>query len=993
MGLMINDQKFQEYYRLLNKSQKQAVDTIEGPVMVVAGPGTGKTQILTLRIANILRLSDTKPEQVLALTFTKSGTNEMRRRLTEIVGPMAYSVNLHTFHGFCEEIIKRFPEEFPNLINRKSVSDVKQVEILSTCLQEVGGNLKSFIDPLFYLKSVLTEINNLKRENISPLDFKVIAKDMETTFLANPDLYNQKGKYVGLMKSKYQTASKKIARNLDLALVYEKYEKALAVEKLYDYADMILMVVNRLTENLDFRLEVQEEYQYILADEHQDANGAQNRLLELLADYHEQPNLFIVGDEKQAIYQFQGASLDNFDHFLKLYPETKVIALSFNYRSRQAVLDPAFDLIKNSTDLPSERLTPLEAQTGDKKTSPAIVVRQFNHLESENHYVASKIKQLLTEDKISTIAVLYRNNKHITDLLPELDQLDITYELKADTNILADYEINKFLIILRAIVDLNNEPDLVQAMHFSIFNLPRLAIYEWLAEAKKRNLSLAKLNLMTDFESTEIKTWWNKMITWNELAHNDLLLPVLHQLLTETKLVESWLSLPQAYLKISYLKRLIKEAESLVREKPEAKLVDFLNHLDLIIKHNITLTTDEVKPIGSRLKLMTTHRAKGLEFDYVFIIKAVDGHFGNRREINYFDIPKRGSDKIKIDRLADDRRLFFVALTRAKTEVNISYALIDETGRERLPTRFITEIKSDLLFFEDMAKVEETYVKDLDFNLKLNTSNSNLSQIEIDYWRQVFLSRPLSVTALNNYLTCPAQYFFRNLMQLPEPAKRHLLFGQAIHGALEQLFRQAKKTDKLPTKVSLLKSFEHNLKNLPLTSVDRQELLTKGQTILDGYYKTWAKTWSLNVLVEQKVIIPDFYKDVSLVGKLDKVEFTESGLVTVVDYKTGKPKTRGEIEGKTKNSTGNLKRQLTFYKLLLDLADRNFDFGLGRLDFVEPDQKGRYVREDFEITDNEVAELKATIEKMITEVLANSFWSNPCLQKDCDYCRLKKLLF
>ena len=130
MGLMINDQKFQEYYRLLNKSQKQAVDTIEGPVMVVAGPGTGKTQILTLRIANILRLSDTKPEQVLALTFTKSGTNEMRRRLTEIVGPMAYSVNLHTFHGFCEEIIKRFPEEFPNLINRKSVSDVKQVEIL-----------------------------------------------------------------------------------------------------------------------------------------------------------------------------------------------------------------------------------------------------------------------------------------------------------------------------------------------------------------------------------------------------------------------------------------------------------------------------------------------------------------------------------------------------------------------------------------------------------------------------------------------------------------------------------------------------------------------------------------------------------------------------------------------------------------------------------------------------------------------------------------------
>ena len=311
--------KFEIEYKKLNKAQKEAVDSIEGPVMVIAGPGTGKTSILTLRIANILKKTDATPDSVLALTFTKSGAYSMRKKLADIIGSSAYKVGIFTFHSFCEDIIKNYPEEFPRIIGANSITDIDQIKILEKIIDDTKLEiLKPYGDVYHYVRPIISEIDNYKKENVGPEDLENILKKQEKEFKGLDDLYHDKGKYKGEMKGKYKDLLKSIEKNKELQKIYTKYEKALEKERLYDYQDMILEVIKAMESNKDLLLTLQEKYQYVLADEHQDANNSQNKILELISGFHNDPNIFIVGDEKQAIFRFQGASLENFLYFKKL---------------------------------------------------------------------------------------------------------------------------------------------------------------------------------------------------------------------------------------------------------------------------------------------------------------------------------------------------------------------------------------------------------------------------------------------------------------------------------------------------------------------------------------------------------------------------------------------------------------------------------------------------------------------------------------------------
>jgi DNA helicase-2/ATP-dependent DNA helicase PcrA len=362
----MNTKHFDELYKKLNLRQREAVDAIEGPVMVVAGPGTGKTQILTLRIANILKKTDTPPDAILALTFTEAGVAAMRKRLVEIIGSSAYRVGIFTFHSFCNDIIKRFPEQFPRIIGSINISDIDKISVIKELLDngaalrghdaDLRGKkfktpkidlkiLRPYGDTFYYLHPVRQKISELKRENISPDDLELKIKKLKLEIEAIPDLHHEKGAYKGKIKGKYESTLKNIEKLKELLKLYRAYEKVLEERKLYDYEDMILEVIRALEEDEAFRLQVQEEYQYVLADEHQDANNAQNRVLELLTSFHQNPNLFIVGDEKQAIFRFQGASLENFQFFQKKFPKARMIILEDNYRSTQTILDAAHSLL------------------------------------------------------------------------------------------------------------------------------------------------------------------------------------------------------------------------------------------------------------------------------------------------------------------------------------------------------------------------------------------------------------------------------------------------------------------------------------------------------------------------------------------------------------------------------------------------------------------------------------------------------------------------
>ena len=321
---------FKKAYGALNTAQKEAVDTIEGPVLVIAGPGTGKTQILTLRIANILLSTDTAPENILALTFTESGARAMRERLRSFVGAVAYRVPIYTFHGFAGDLIRQYPDSYSNIIGGRPASELEKVELIETILDDSEFKLlRPLGNPAYYVRAILHTIATLKQEYLEPDKLGAIINEQEAVLASMPKLH-EKGAHKGKVKGDYQKLEKTIAKNHELLAVYRRYQSLLREQNLYDFDDMMLESVHALNSNEDMLRDLQENYQYLLADEHQDVNASQNRILELLAAYHERPNIFVVGDEKQAIYRFQGASLENFLYFEDKFPNTTTIALTEN---------------------------------------------------------------------------------------------------------------------------------------------------------------------------------------------------------------------------------------------------------------------------------------------------------------------------------------------------------------------------------------------------------------------------------------------------------------------------------------------------------------------------------------------------------------------------------------------------------------------------------------------------------------------------------------
>ncbi len=325
----MTSEEFEKQYKGLNKAQKEAVDTIEGAVMVVAGPGTGKTKTLTLRIANILLKTQVNPENILALTFTEAAAHEMRKRLLSIIGQDAYRVDITTFHSFANNFIKNHQEEFAHIISSESINEIDQLEIVDSCINYLPLNiLRPLGDLNYYVKPSVGMINKLKQENVSPSDFKKGLDQFEKDLKSKDDLYHEKGAHKGKMKSQYKRMNDDLLKNRELLEVYKLYQDKLNEQKKYDYTDMLLEVIKKLQEH-DYLLQyLQEKYQYFLVDENQDTNSSQNKIVELVSNYFDNPNLFIVGDEKQAIFRFQGATLSNFYNFRKKYPASKLINLS-----------------------------------------------------------------------------------------------------------------------------------------------------------------------------------------------------------------------------------------------------------------------------------------------------------------------------------------------------------------------------------------------------------------------------------------------------------------------------------------------------------------------------------------------------------------------------------------------------------------------------------------------------------------------------------------
>lgn len=979
-GKSQDDTAFKAAYAALNAAQKEAVDSTEGPVMVIAGPGTGKTQILALRIANILKKTDSRPENVLTLTFTDAGSHAMRDRLRRYIGDAAYHVGVHTFHSFAGELIKRYPDSYPSIIGGRPINDIEHLDILEEIIN--SGQfplLRPTGDPLYYIKKLPGAIADLKKENITPDELSSRLATLEEQLKEEPQ-YHEKGAHKGKVRGAYAAAEKRLNKLRELLNVYKLYQAALKERHLFDFEDMILETVKALENNEDMLLDLQETYHYLLADEHQDVNQAQNKILELLADYHEQPNIFVVGDEKQAIYRFQGASLENFLFFQNRFPDTKVISLTDNYRSSQSILDITHDMIRTDDTELSKLRVPLTA-AGQKEKSRQ-ERRLFSHQGIEDEWIVKEIENTLNEGTPpEEIAVIVRYNRDVEYLATLLRSHKINVNPSADSDILSHPVTRAVENLLAATLQLDDESALFDCLLGSWWGLTTSDTARLFA-ARTGHWPLYKLisnpDKLTDLgldEPAKILRIDEVLRAGREQATDTVPHLVLHYLLQESGLLDHLIKTdPLENGRV--LRRLYDDIEAMVVTNQATTLGAVVQQLAQRRLHNLPLLAPFIGQAAA-VNVMTAHKSKGLEFDTVITPYVTDRSFGKIVTRDYFKLPLL--THTTIDELSgedDEKRLLYVAMTRAKNNLLISSSKTDREGKLDDPSRFLTDLTEEKLPLINTDDLEANFVPEAIF-----ATNPTPLLVDAALLRELFLARGLSVTHLNNYLEDPLKYYYENLLRKPHPRGLALLRGEAVHDVLERAVSEKKQSGNLPSASELSDWLHQSLEKLPLGKSDSVNIHETILPHLVNYLSILARQvdeksqneLSVNVILETHD--PDL-PEIPLTGKLDRVDRgDDNSIIRVVDYKTGKPKSRNDIEGKTKNSLGHYKRQLVFYALLLQLDRPDIDLGQVEfcLSFVEPKNSGEVVEHFFNITQAEVDELKEEVVRVAKEIVTGAF--------------------
>jgi len=979
----VNEVLFQGHYNKLNSAQKTAVDTLEGPVMVIAGPGTGKTKTLTLRIANIVRQTDTEPENILALTFTETGVMSMRKSLAEVMGSDAYAVQINTFHGFSNGVIKNYPEHFPRIIGSEMITDSDRLKIFEEIIESLNlRRLRPSGDKFYYINDISRAISDLKREGVDTEDYKLIVTEWRQRFESITDLYYEAGRYKGKMRGKYIDEEKNIVKNDDLALIYFAYEQKLSAGRFYDYEDMIMETLKALRGDESLLLSLQEKHQYILADEHQDSNNAQNKILELLAGFHENPNIFIVGDSKQAIFRFQGASLDNFYYFKNLYPSAKLITLEENYRSTEEILSGAYSLI------PEDEKLKTNIDSGGK-----IKVCEFTSELAEEYFLADEIKNRINNgEKPREIAVLFRENKDGVHIATAFEKYGVPFAIESDNSLLSDKDVSRLIKIMKAVASSDNEFALAEAMHMSFFEIDVFEIYKTLNEARKTRAHI--MEIVKKNPDAKIKAFGEKIATWQCIVKNEGLMDAVVAIITDSGIVREVMKRPDALTRIERISDFYSHVRDFAERKKDATFDDFMSHLALMESHNITVAGKKPFATEEKVRLMTAHRSKGQEFNSVYIIRAIDSHWSNKRRAEKLRLPYKiyslsGREIEESEKINDERKLFYVAITRARRNLTITYSIEGKEGKEQLPVAFIGEIRQDMIENYDTKKWNKEVTSHIDTLFSPAPIVEPAEEIK-SMVRASLQEKGLSATDVNNYLECPWKYFYTGLFRIPEPPARHLSYGTAIHAALKDFFDSIKEHG--PRKEYLLLRFKHHLSRESLKETDYEEFLKKGERALAVYFETRKDDWEKDFLTEFYITGVDVAPGIMIKGRIDRMEHVGfSNNVIVTDFKTGKAKSEKEIAGEVKHSSGNIKRQLVFYKLLLDgYKSGKYKMISAQIDFVEPDEKGVCKRQSFAVTTEEAEQLKQEVIRIAGEIYSLAFWDKKCGDKDCPYCKLRE---
>ena len=1034
-------------YSQLNKAQLQAVQTIDGPLLIIAGPGTGKTTLLSYRIANILQKTDVPADAILALTFTESGVVAMKNKLAKLIGPEAYKVNIFTFHGFCNYIINEYPAYFDKLADYSVLSDLERIMLFDEILKDLNlKTLKGKFNNSYFLKNISSFISDLKREGIDLNLFGKILEIEKDMLNYVPKESKRKNSKDGLT-IKYRKHQEYVRKMEDIFKIYTEYQARLEKLQKYDYEDMIDYVVRALETNPELLSTLQERFEYILLDEYQDTNTAQNRVVFKLAEYWgDKANVFAVGDDDQSIYRFQGASVSNILDFMNTFSSNlKIITLRENYRSTQNILDAAYELIKHSSTNLLAHLDNLDKHLNSNVGYPnqKIAFGQFSSNIAEALFIVDKIKELEKQNvPLEEIAILVRNHWQMDDIIDLLQRNNIPYVRVGGDNALENPYVEQFISLLRVVSQVANKPsddsELFKVMHYKFLGLPYVDIIKFarFVSLKARETSADKQPLnsidyvmadnwekvavdkvgISQDAAKQIREFYEKLVKWYSDSYNNSLAKYIEIILNESGLLDYILTLPSKFEDLNAINSFFLEVKALTASKPFMPIEEFLEAIDLITKYNIKIKIrDLVKPKGG-VQVLTAHASKGLEFDYVFIAKFIDKSWGDSKgDKTFLRLPyyvlereikpgntlienrlaeinnwyKSGKDTHKKQLIEEDaRRLFYVALTRARKKVFITMpqVIIAQNGKdsEQVPSRFIAELPEELIEPIDTSPYNKLENQEALVSLLRKTPYANVyinTVKQEEYLKQIVANFKLSPSALIAFLKDPEQFYLQYLLKVPSVPNMYAVYGTAFHRALQHIFTFLRNNKKYPDIESTHAAFKRVVDNSLLLQEQKQKILENGKKDLELYLNNLQKQVRKPMYMEKRAILS--FAGVPLTGVLDMIEYIDKdkGIVRIVDFKTGQKFSKNQILGITSAKDTHyldipefkhkFKLQLYFYKLLFDLHPElnkgKLTAKYGRIEFVEPNKGTTYLPAPVDI------EYEPTHEEVLKQLIIDSW--------------------
>ena len=1031
------EHKYKDIYDRLNPQQKLAVDTIEGPVMVIAGPGTGKTQILSARIGKILLDTDTSPQNILCLTYTDAGVVAMRKRLLSFIGSDAYKINIHTFHSFCNSVIQENNRHFKK--DLQPLTDLERIQVMEELIDSFANDhpLKRFKGEVYYdLDNLCTLYSAIKREGWKTGWLQQKIDEYVSDIIPETDgYYNKreraKGNHVLTQKGKDEV--ERMTRVKAAVDTFETYQQLLEKKKRYDFDDMINWVIDQFEKQPELLLNYQEQLQYILVDEYQDTSGSQNKIVELLISHwaDEKPNIFVVGDDDQSIYRFQGANLKNMMNLANTYErDLKKVVLTQNYRSVQPILDGARHLIENNTqrlvnqykDLTKE-LTAANEKLSGLELQPE--VRVYENEFAENADVVNRISRLIADGvKPGNIAIIYKEHKCGDELLRFMQMKEVPFFVRRSINLLNDVFTNRVLNIIRYVtaeleMPYSGDPLLFEIMHYGFFKISpyRIAticndIYEnrykknaasslraYLHQLKKEQSGTL---FSSDEETQELLRLNDALESLQKAVYNKSVQHWFEMLITEAGILSYIMNAEDKHWQMRKLSCLFDFIKEETHRHPELTLKHLIRLIDLMNDHEVPLPLVQTTGTETGVNLLTCHGSKGLEYEHVFFINCRNDVWEGKRKMSRgFRLPHNVFEQESEAEVVQElRRLFFVAVTRAEKHLYISYPQTKNDGKLMEPSQFVEEFRQPTgLEAQRITLGEEdvfTY-STLRFGV---IQKPVLQKAEEDYINTLLSRFTLNVTALNNYLDCPLKFYYNNLVKVPLAVSQPAAFGTAVHGALADFINEMMQNRKrYPNKEFLLQRFQFHIH-------DGREVFTKeslkrftdyGLKILSSYYDNYYLPAPINEFILTEYPLTNVVvNNVPLKGFADKIQFWGND-IAITDFKTGnlfKAMKRFEFcrpgDREEKLHGGNYWRQAVFYKILVDnLPGKSWKVLYTQFDFVEPNQKEEFDLHRVEITAEDVAAVKGQITHAWEQIQQHNFYTG-CGKPECEWCNFVK---